>query len=71
MSKKVRLFFGAQRGMGESRVCDITNAGARLGLAGRDFYPLNFELSFDNFRTARKCRIVWSRANIAGLAFEN
>ena len=33
--------------------------------------PPNFELSFDKFRTARKCRLIWRDAAFLGVAFEN
>jgi hypothetical protein len=32
--------------------------------------PLNFDLSFDGFRTIRRCRMVWREGNFLGAAFE-
>jgi hypothetical protein len=33
--------------------------------------PPNFALSFDNFRSVRKCRLIWRRDDFTGIAFEN
>jgi len=38
---------------------------------GLNVLPPNFELSFDNFRTVRKCRLIWRRGDFIGIAFEN
>jgi len=52
-------------------VCDVTNVGAGLRLEGLNVYPLNFELSFDNFHTIRKCRVAWRQGGFIGVAFES
>jgi hypothetical protein len=31
--------------------------------------PLDFELSFDGFRTVRKCRLIWRQDEFFGVAF--
>jgi hypothetical protein len=47
-----------------------TNVGAGIRL--RDLLaPLDFELSFDNFRTVRKCRLMWRDGDFSGVAFED
>ena len=33
--------------------------------------PLNFELSFDKFRTSRNCRLIWRDGDLVGLAFKS
>jgi hypothetical protein len=33
--------------------------------------PPNFELSFDNFRSIHKCRLIWRDGDSLGVAFEN
>jgi hypothetical protein len=45
-------------------------AGAQIRLSGLNVLPPNFELSFDNFRTVRKCRLIWRRHDLIGIAFE-
>jgi hypothetical protein len=32
--------------------------------------PPNLELSLDNFRGVRKCRLIWRRDDFIGIAFE-
>jgi hypothetical protein len=32
--------------------------------------PPSFELSLDNFRSVRKCRLIWRRDDFTGIAFE-
>jgi hypothetical protein len=71
VSRGVLLFFGAQRGVFGCEVCDVTNVGARIRLNSLKILPPIFELSFDNFRTARKCRLIWRRNDLVGVAFEN
>ena len=70
-SKGGLLFFSAQRGVFACEVQDVTNAGAQIRLSGLNVLPPNFELSFDNFRTVRKCRLIWRRGDLIGIAFEN
>ena len=65
------LFFSAQRGVFTCEVRDVTNIGAQIRLNGLNVLPPNFELSFDNFRTVRKCRLIWRRGDFIGIAFEN
>lgn len=43
------------------------DAGARL--EGLNVLPLDFDLSFDNFRTIRKSKMVWREGDFAGVQF--
>ena len=52
-------------------VTDITDAGAGIRIYDLPFLPLNFELSFDNFRTIRTCRLIWRDGDFLGVMFEN
>jgi hypothetical protein len=70
-SKGALLFFSAQRGVFACEVHDVTNLGAQIRLSGLNVLPPNFELSFDNFRIVRKCRLIWRRGDFIGIAFEN
>ena len=69
-SKGGLLFFSAQRGVFACEVCDLSNIGARIRLK-LGILPPNFELSFDNFRSVRKCRLIWRQGDFIGIAFEN
>jgi hypothetical protein len=71
VSKGVLLFLSAQRGVFACEARDVTNVGAQIRLNGLNVLPPNFELSFDNFHTARKCRLIWRRGDFIGVAFEN
>jgi hypothetical protein len=70
-SKGTLPFFSAQRGVFACEVRDVTNAGAQIRLSGLNVLPPNFELSFDNFRTIRKCRLIRRRGDFIGIAFED
>ena len=63
IAKSALLFF-----IGQSRV---TNVGAGIRTQDLPALPLNFELSFDNFRNVRKCRLIWRDGDFVGVAFEN
>ena len=71
IARSALLFFTGQTGVRSCAVRDITNLGA--GICTRDLpaLPLNFELSFDNFRTGRKCQLTWRDGDFVGVAFEN
>jgi hypothetical protein len=51
-------------------VVDLTGNGARIEI-GRSASELGlpFDFSFDNFRTIRRARLVWSHASFAGIEF--
>jgi hypothetical protein len=70
ISKSALLFFGARSGVFSCGLRDITNVGAGIRLYDISVLPLNFELSFDNFHTIRKCRLVWRQGDFAGASFE-
>lgn len=71
ISKAALLFFSAQPGVFACVVHNITGLGARIELTHLNMLPTNFELSFDNFRTVRKCRLIWRWGDSIGTAFEN
>lgn len=71
VAKAALLFFGGQTGVRSCGVTDVTNAGAGIHTESLAVLPLNFELSFDNFRTIRKCRLIWRDGNVLGVVFEN
>jgi hypothetical protein len=50
-------------------VLDVTNKGARLGVAASDGLPLEFSLSFDSCRSLRACYMVWRARTQIGVAF--
>jgi CspA family cold shock protein len=48
----------------------MTNIGAGIRIQDLPAVPLNFELSFDNFHTTRKCRLIWRDGDFIGAAFD-
>ena len=69
IAKGALLFFTGQVGVRSCTVRDITNVGAGVRVQDLPALPLNFELSFDNFRTSRKCRLIWRDGDFIGVAF--
>ena len=71
IGKDALLFFGAQTGVNPCAVTDITNTGAGIRTQDLPVLPLNFELSFDKFRTSRNCRLIWRDGDLVGVAFKS
>lgn len=65
------VFFEGDTGMYSCRVCNVTNDGASIRLSGLDIVPPVFDISFDNFRTSRPCRLIWQNGGLIGVAFED
>ena len=51
-------------------VQNITGSGACLKVANTYGMPQWFELTFEQGRTRRACRVVWQTADLIGVAFE-
>jgi hypothetical protein len=68
---KALLFFSEGSGVYSCTVYDVTNSGAGIRLQGLKVMPLEFALSFDNFRSVRMCRLVWRHGDFFGAAFES
>jgi hypothetical protein len=71
IAKSALLFFNRQTGVRSCGVTDITNGGARIRAHDMAVLPLTFELTFDNFRTVRDCRLIWRDGDFLGVAFQN
>jgi hypothetical protein len=70
ISKGALLFFTGSRGVFSCTVYDVTNSGAGIRLHDLTIIPLEFALSFDNFRSLRQCRLIWREGDFFGVAFE-
>jgi len=70
IAKGAVLFFSGQIGVRSCGVTDITNRGACLRTQDLSVLPVNFDLSFDNFRTIRRCRLIWRDGDSLGVAFD-
>lgn len=69
INRSAMLFFRGGAGVFPCCVCDVTNSGAGVRLEQLNVLPVEFDLSFDNFRTVRECRLVWRDADFVGVAF--
>jgi hypothetical protein len=70
--KGALLFFGETTCVHSCTVRDITNLGAGIRIEqDLKIVPLDFALSFDNFRTIRMCRLIWRQGDFLGVAFES
>jgi hypothetical protein len=69
--KAARLSFGKEAGEYLCTVRDVTNRGAGIYAPSLTVVPMDFALSFDNFRTTRSCRLIWRHRDLLGVAFEN
>jgi hypothetical protein len=52
-------------------VRDATNAGAGIRLNGLNILPSEFGVSFDDFRTMRRCQLIWRYGDFVGVSFES
>jgi hypothetical protein len=70
IQKGALLFFSEKAGVHPCTVRDVTNLGAGIRAQELKVIPLEFALSFDNFRTVRMCRLIWRQGEFLGVAFE-
>ena len=70
INRHVLIYFLGQDSVHACCVRDITNKGAGLGLNGLNIVPFEFGISFDNFHTMRRCRLIWRHEDFLGVAFE-
>jgi hypothetical protein len=71
INRNAMLFYPGRHGVFSCCVRDVTNSGAGIRLEALDVIPVEFDLSFDNFRTVRQCRLIWRDGDFLGLAFES
>lgn len=69
VDKSVKIFFADQAAPIDCNICNVTSEGACLRLATTMGIPESFELSLDNFRSARTCQVVWRNAEKLGVGF--
>jgi hypothetical protein len=71
INRDVLMFFMGQDRVHPCCVRNVTNHGAGLKLNGLNIVPSEFGISFDNFRTMRRCRMIWRDGDFVGVAFES
>ena len=71
INRDVLMFFTGQDRIHPCCVRDVTNLVACLRLNGLNIVPSECGISFDGFRTMRRCRLVWRDGDFVGAAFES
>jgi hypothetical protein len=71
INRDVLMYFSGQDGVHACCVRDVTNQGAGLRLNGLIMVPSEFGISFDNFRTMRRCRLIWRDGDFVGASFRS
>jgi hypothetical protein len=71
IKRDVVIFFAGQESVRACCVRDVTNHGAGVLLNGLNIVPSELGISFDNFRTTRRCRLIWRDGDFVGVAFES
>jgi len=67
--KSAKIVFDSQSSLVDCIVYNLTSKGACLQLANTMNTPEAFEMSFDNFRSIRSCRVTWRQSNKLGVSF--
>jgi len=67
--KAAQLIFDPHCSVIDCIVCDLSIGGACLQMPNPAGLPEAFELSFDSFRSARRCRVRWRTENNIGVSF--
>lgn len=65
------LFFDGQPGTRGCSMVDFSHRGVKLRTHDLPVLPVSFKLTFDNFITVQKCRLIWRKGDFIGAAFEN
>ena len=68
---KGALIFVKGLGVRSCGFTNITNRGAGIRTQYLPLLPLSFELTFDNFHTIRRCKLIWREGDFIGVAFES
>jgi len=71
INRSALVFFHGQSTVFSCSVRDVTNSGVGIRLETLNVLPVEFYLSFDRFRTARECRLIWRDVDFLGIAFED
>ena len=63
------LFFNVGREL-RIEAYDVSRTNAVVHADGLALLPINFYLTFDDFLTVAKCRLLWRRRDDMGVVFE-
>jgi len=68
--RNAEIFLGQHHAKVHCTLHDVTSTGARLTVASTYRMPETFELTFDQGRSRRLCRVKWHTNTMVGVAFE-
>lgn len=63
------IFFNEKPGVFSCALRDINDVGIGLRLNDSNTIRKTFNITLDNFKSVRKCRMIWSRGRYIGVAF--
>jgi hypothetical protein len=69
IAKGAKIASTEEAGVYPCTVIDLTNLGAGIRMFEPALLPTHLELSFDDFRSTRNCRIIWRRNDRIGVVF--
>ena len=69
-STKGLLFFRGRREVHACVAYDVTETSARIYSDELGLLPIDFFVTFDNFRTIGRCQLAWRRRDHIGAVFE-
>jgi hypothetical protein len=64
------LFFNGRQGVRGFRAIDVSDRGLKIRTHRHAVLPVDFELTFDNFATVQRCRLIWRRDDLLGAMFD-
>jgi hypothetical protein len=67
--KAAKVIFNEHRSVIDCTVRNLSNSGACLQVSSPVGFPESFDLSFDSFRSVRRCQVRWRAENKIGVSF--
>ena len=64
------MFFGTGREVRKCVAYGMSETSARMHSDGLGLLPIDFYVTFDNFRTIGRCRLAWRHRDDFGVVFE-
>jgi hypothetical protein len=71
INRDALIFFKGNEAVHSCCVRNVTNDGAGIRLNGLNVMPFDFGISFDRFRSMRRCRMIWREGDFLGAIFED
>lgn len=65
------LFFKGKQGVRGFRAIDASDGGLKLRTHRHAILPVVFDLTFNNFGSVHRCRLIWRSGELLGAALED